>query len=146
MIQDKSEFEIDGKENQAMFNMAIDTLKRLSEILENIQRTCAEITIPVEAIQKRKLYLVKQFFIQSCPLLDSDYKNENKDKIIKIRPKEIPIYEMNSSGGKGKFKGYKFVYDEELDNLLDNLLIDIQDKLQEKGHFMPPKDEGGLFE
>ena len=142
-MEDKSEFEMEGKE-QGKFNMAIDTLKRLSMILDEIRKVTSDLELPSNFIQVKKISLIKQFFIQSCPLLEEEFRKEKQQYVINLKPKIIPVYD-NKPYSNQKRVGTAYAYDLALDIELDTLLIDIQMNLQEKGVFMPPKEEEGLF-
>ena len=61
----------DIEQEQASFNMAVDTLRRLGEILREIKLISTDSELSNERKQETKINLVKQFFIQSTPLLDS---------------------------------------------------------------------------
>ena len=53
----------------AVFNMALDTLKRLGIILSEIKGLAYKTDLTLEILQQIKIHLVKQFFIQASPLL-----------------------------------------------------------------------------
>lgn len=128
----------------AKFNMAVATLQRLSTLLTKIEDSTADLTLPLELAQKRKILLTQQFYIQASPLLSEDFKKKHGQKILNIVPTEVKVVQrrrMNDSLDVGK----TIVYSPELEILLNDLLILIQEDLQIKGHFMPPRDEEGLF-
>ena len=127
---------------QAPFNMAVDTLRRLGDNLRRIEFISAETSIPKEERQEIKISLVKYFFIQSTPLLGEKVTKQYKDKIIKLKPKMQKIAEKKEYAPTN-FIGWDVLYDPELEIKLDNLLVDLQCELQTKGHFMPVEEEGG---
>jgi len=123
----------------AKFNMAIDTLKRLSRILEDIKNVTYS-SISVETKQILKIDLVKQFFIQASPLLKDEYVKTKKDEILEIKPATVDKIESPSMKAS-RFKGTFVKYDNNLNNKLDLLLIEIQQELQKDKYFMPPVEE-----
>lgn len=130
-------------EEEAVFNMALDTLSRLGEILREIKTNTSNPEIPKEIKQEIKVNQTRQFFVQASPLLPVEYVEENLDEIMNLKPKQIRIMEKGESSSV-KFKGYDAVYSPELEIYLDKLLIKLQIKLQERGHFMPsPEKEEG---
>jgi len=129
---------------QAKFNMALDTLKRLGEILREIKMVESSIIYSKEEKQQVKVSLVKQLFYQSTPLLDLKFVEKHRVSIVALRTSKIKIFERHNYG-ENKYMGIGNKYDPDLDDKLDNILIDIQIELQKKGHFMPPSDESSLF-
>jgi hypothetical protein len=132
------------EKEDAKFNMALDTLKRLGKILEEIKQADYNSVIPLELKQAIKIGNVKQFFIQASPLLPNKTITEYKSKILNLKPKNIPQYE-NDGYSCDKFRGYILVFDNELDYKLNEILIELQQKLQEQKYFMPPAEDEGLF-
>ena len=128
-------------DEKAPFNMAIATLERLSDILREINKV-EQSFIPLEMKQERKVYLVKQFYIQSVPLLTEKQRTELQPKAMQIIPKEQKIIETKI-GAASRITGKKVVYDPDLDNILNILLIDIQVSLQDGKYFMPPRKDRG---
>lgn len=128
---------------QAPFNMALDTLKRLGEILREIKLISVNPIIDLEDKQEIKISLVKSFFINSIPLLEDNYIEENRDKFLELKPISQQVAEKTPYGSL-KMIGNVNSYNVDLNIKLDNLLVDIQIELQKKGCFMPPPDtEGG---
>jgi hypothetical protein len=128
---------------QAPFNMALDTLKRLGEILREIKMISVNPTLPREDKLEVKISLVKSFFINSVPLLEEKYIEKNKDNILALVSISKKIAHRTPYGSL-KVVGYENSFNPELDLKLDNLLVELQIELQKKGHFMPPPDtEGG---
>lgn len=132
----------------APFNMAISTLQRLDRILEDIKITSAGY-IPMgigETGQKietaigldMKIRLIKQFFMQSIPLL----KEKQRIELAK-HLKEIPNnerWELRGSGHSAKKVWAKY-YSNQLEGMWDNFLCLIQIELQKENYFMPPKND-----
>jgi len=129
----------DTEITQAPFNMALDTLKRLSDILKDIRIFSTTLSINKGDRQEVKVSLVKHFFIQSTPLLEDTILKKYKDKILKLKP----IYKKIINK-KGEVIEIVPCFNPELDGNLDNIIIKLQVELQKKGHFMPKGDvEGG---
>lgn len=134
-------------EEEAKFNMAIDTLKRLGKILAQIRDLTFVYYLDDSVKQKMKIELTKQFFIQASPLLPEDYVNEKKGEIIKLKPKYIPVIKIGNYNKPSEKNGSAISFSWELDNFVDLLLIEIEMKMQEKDkYFKIPKDIGGLFD
>ena len=132
-------------ESKAPFNMAINTLERLGETLNQIRRIEQEFMIPEATRQEMKIGLVKQFFVQASPLL-LDHAAEKKaliqERVMVLEPKRLPRLVSNGTGAS-VVRGTKVVYDFKLDQKLDALLIEIQDTLQEGRYYMPPRRNKG---
>lgn len=131
----------------APFNMAIATLMKIHGVTKGIvvasafspeSEDDARFLFPGKA-QHTKYRLVKQFFVQSVPLLDqkktTEWQEEMLNRIWEIKPK---IGERVS--GK-KIVGHYPIYDEQIERELDRITIEIEKKLQEEGYFMPPKSD-----
>lgn len=124
---------------QAPFNMALDTLKRLSDILKDIRIFSSTLEIGKGERQEIKVSLVKQFFIQSTPLLEEDAIEKYKEQVLALKPTLKKILNR-----KGLVVEIISDYNSELETKLDNIVIELQLELQKKGHFMPEADaEGG---
>jgi len=136
--------EYEKEHEQASFNMALDTLKRLGEILREIKLVSSSPNFPKESKQEMKVNLIKQFFIQATPLMEIKFVEENQEEIINLTPSNTRILEKRDYGAH-KFVGYDKTFDQKLEVKLDNILIKLQIELQKKGHFMPPSDESSLF-
>ncbi len=139
-------------DSEAKFNMAIATLQRVDKIFEEIKRVSSmAIGIPgitMGQVQRLKLTVMWQLFIQSIPLMD-DTKLEENEKIedIKARLDKIVIKrkEIRSKRG-GEVLRYEDLYDVNVEKELNNIEIDIQIALQKSGkYFRLPKSESALF-
>lgn len=127
--------EKDKSEVKAPFNMAINTLERLGNILVEIKQITNEDFSDSEK-QKIKVNLVKQFFIQATPLLKVEDVKEKRREILKLSPKIIKQF-RNRVGDTPVPMGYTNVYDIALENKLDGIIIDLQMLLQNGKYFMP---------
>lgn len=126
------------REIDAPFNMALATLKRLDTILQQIRLLNYTFPDPIQR-QREHIYLIKQFYLNSIPLLkDTDIDNNEE--------KEILNYTMKTSANvKSGTQRRKELYDAELEITLNNTLIKLQKKL--KRFFMPTgKDPGRAIE
>lgn len=121
-------------EEKAPFNSAIDKLMSLSEILREIIKLENNVMLSEADKQFFKIKLVKQYYINSYPLLSDNAKKIYKS-VLDIEPKTIKVTDRN-----GKVIRTSNVYDNELDNDLNKFLIVLQNDLQDKGkYFMPPR-------
>jgi len=120
--------------------MALDTLKRIGEILREIKDISGESGMPPEIKQSRKLNLTKQLFFQAVPLLPEDFTEANKERILHLEEKKASIYSKRS-GNTSQFKSVTMIYDLELEMELDKISIEIQQSLQKEKYFMPPKSD-----
>ena len=136
--------EEDIPQESAKFNMALDTLRRIGLIFEQIKNLYLDDNKSNEIKQATKLQLVKQLFIQASPLLSDTYVSNNLDKVLKLKPKRVKTYEKNG-GGSTNYIGESLKYDQDLDIKLDTIIIELQQTLQEKQYFMPPNQDTGMF-
>lgn len=131
------EDEFSKQEIDAPFNMALATLKRLDTILQNLRQVSLMSINPKEK-QRMNIDLLKQFYLNSIPLLDNDYIKENNDKILNLKLNKSVVAK---SGGHKNLESY----DQELENNINKFFIEIQQKL--KKYFMPKgKDPGKAIE
>ena len=124
----------DNKEVGAVFNMAIATLMRVNEILEQI--TQASI-MPADYNTKCeiKYNLVRQLYSSSIPLITrsedkADLKNKmlELDKLFKVSYNQIQ-------------KVSAIQWNRTADHQLDEFVYAVQEILQKDKYFMPPKDD-----
>ena len=127
-------------DSKAPFNMAIDTLERLGDILRDIKRIDQDIMLNFEQKQALKVASVQHFFMNATPLLEQEDKDKFEEQVLSLKPKQLRIM-TNSFGNATVFKGTSFGYDPELDRTLNKLLIDIQTALQDGKFFMPPRKD-----
>lgn len=126
------------RDGEAPFNMAIATLMRLDSILKQIRGVASNYV--QDSFEKQKIYLdlVKQFFINSIPLLDEEDVKDNKDKILNLKIKTKKEVKSGS-------QRVVYSYDKDLEKQLNDILIDLQTKL--KKYFMPKsKDPGSAIQ
>lgn len=127
------------REVEAPFNMAIATLKRLDNILQQIRNN--DQIYPRDSAEKQRAYigLVKHFYINAVPLFpegDEDLKKLG-DEILNFK---VSKTKKIKSGSQSE----KYLYSENVDRKLNEMLIRIQIKL--KKFFMPSKrDTEGLI-
>lgn len=130
----------DKSKIKAPFNMALNTLERLGDILTQIRRIGADPMLPPEIKQSMKVSLVKQFFIQASPLIPN-YPEDDRKKIINLKPNQQPIKKLTPSGEHKSTQMVKTIYDAGLEIEMDTMLLNVQRKLQDEGYFMPPKHD-----
>lgn len=131
-MEQKKPFE----EGSAPFNMALDTLRRLGTILENIKEINADISIPQAKAQEVKLNFIKSFYINATPLLNEKVIEKFKS-VLELRPVEAIVLDSVTKRNKGKRK----IFDYDLEVKLDKVLVDLQQALQKEKYFMPPKND-----
>jgi hypothetical protein len=124
----------------APFNMAIDTLQRLGDILREIKDISADLNDPLALKQVKKLNLIKQFFYNAVPLLPNKIVEAYEEKIINLNYSER-AYGEKMNAFNTKILGKIPVYDVELEIKIDKLLVNIQKELQKEKYFMPPKHD-----
>lgn len=126
------------RELDAPFNMAVATLMRLDTILQQIRMIYM---MPLQPSQKQKMHidLVKQFYLNSTPLIDDDnFIKENNDKILNLKMKS----QTHVKAGNQKTAEN---YSSELEVQLNKIIIELQRKLSK--FFMPKgKDPGRAIE
>lgn len=117
----------DNYDSEAPFNMAVATLMRLDAILQQIRTL--DYSYPFDSPEKQKAYLglVKQFYINSIPLL----RNEDTDKYNYILRLQISRDKKIKSGSQT----YSSAFDFNLDYKLNMILVELQQVL--KKYFMP---------
>ncbi len=129
------------EQESAVFNMALDTLKRLGEILREIKGLNYKIEYNIHQIQQIKVGLVKQFFIQASPLLPEKKVKEYQKEVLDLIVPLIAITKRNKAG----IIGYKQRYNQALDIRCNEILIELQLILQNEKYFMPSAEEEGDF-
>lgn len=133
--------EFNSLNDKAPFNMAINTLERLGEILTNIRRIEQEPLFTIEMKQEYKINLVKQFFIQASPLMFDhapDRKAEIQQKVLVLEPKRAKVIQDGKRTNKERV-----IFSSEIDKQLNEILIEIQDVLQQGKFYMPPRKYAG---
>lgn len=124
---------------EGAFNFAIDTLKRIGDILREITKISM---IQTGEAQHVKIQLVWQLLTQSCMLIvDKDKEAELIKKLDKINP----IFKSKLDSAGREVNVFK-VYDIALERQINLFVIEIENTLQEEGkYFMPDKMDIGLF-
>lgn len=130
--------EMEKAREQAPFNLALNTLERISSLIEAFSLTtirAAHGEISPEAAIIIKFHITQQLFLQSVPLFSQEAEDALKKELDALKLPS-PINEKN--GGK------RIPYDEKLDTQLYEMIIKIQNKLQEEnGCFMGRKSDPG---
>ena len=121
---------------KAVFNMAINTLQRLGDMLEEISKLTYETFLDQMTRQRMKVDLVKQFYVQATPLLPKDKIENYSKKILTLKPTTKQHFEKRS-GNTPVFKGLNNVFDYKLDQQLDEILIELQLDMNLQGFVMP---------
>ena len=129
-----------GQENHAVFNMALSTLERLSDILREIRVLSTQYFLPPEVKQNQYLQLVKQFFLNAVPLIPKEKVKEYQVKMETLEAREVNLIQRGATGTTN-YQGKKAVYDKELEKNLNNFLVDLQLELQELKYFMPSRKD-----
>jgi len=140
-----NKFKPADKKEGAIFNMAIASLMRLDAMLNELKLISVGLTpdgrgkfMDAETQLVSKYKLVKQFMIQSMPLLNS---KENKQD-IKESFDSIKFQTTNARVSQYKNEVRQVITNTfVVDNQLDDLVLLIMEYLQEEKYFMPsPKD------
>lgn len=137
MTEDKEE---NTEREKAPFNMAIDTLRRLGKILQDVTIISTNPNLFPNERQEIKINYVKQFYVQASPLLRKEVIEEYKKKVDVLRPKQVAD-QRRRTGNTPIFLGWKIEFDYKLEELLDQILVELQISLADDGYFMPPSDE-----
>lgn len=125
-------------DEKAPFNSALDLLERLSDILRHITKVKQNLLIDQNEKQGLVLELVKDYYIQSIPLLSKDGRTDYK-KILKLTQKEATLTKNNRRTTR-KIK----IYSSEVESEINEALINIQMNLQDVGgYFMPQRRKLG---
>ena len=121
----------------APFNMALNTLERLGKILEEIKQVSVTPSDVLSGgdIQHIKFRLVKQFWIQSVPLMSKGQKEEIQKKFNEIKLNFVPKV-INKH-----IADYVPSFSPKAEQELDEIIILVQEKLQDQKYFMPPKSD-----
>jgi len=124
-------------ENAAPFNMALATLERISKILIKTTENSTDPNILEDERQKNGLFLLKQLYINSAPLLKQPIV-EKFEYVLKLEMKQVNLLGKHHSGSTYT-KNKTFIYSIELEIEINKALIYIQQELQREKYFMPPK-------
>jgi len=118
------------------WNFADDSLKRVSMALFQLGMTSVDITLNPVMKLKMRIELLKVLFQWANPLtkIESHIQNE----ILHLK---IPVIVRT----KGITTKVIQIYDSKLDFRIDELTMYINNKLQEKGYFMPSFEESSMF-
>ena len=128
----------------AVFNMALDTLKRLGKNLEEQKNLVFKTEYSTEVQQVMKIGLVKQFFVQASPLLPEDTVKKYKTEVLKLRPKMQQVRQQSVLGCT-EVVGNRLAYSEELEIRMDEITIELQMIIQKEKYFMPSVEDEGDF-
>ena len=134
-------------QEKAPFNMAINTLERIGEILRDLHKTEADLMLSPAQKQFIMISHVKQLFSQASPLLSVegiDNKQRIDDIGERITKLEVPSKITNMTKGGVVFRQENcLLFDPKLEKELFSLQIDIQRELQKLKYFMPPRKNLG---
>jgi hypothetical protein len=130
----------DPEDGSAPFNIYMDTLKRLGEILRELRDTSSAIEITQDIKQQRKIALVKQFFLNAVPLLKDEIVFVYRDRVLGLKESTSRVANVGY-GGETKIMGNTLIYDPKLEIELDQILLELQSVLQKEKYFMPPKHD-----
>jgi hypothetical protein len=113
---------------QNELHSASSTLKRLNLILDAISHIHLNFGLRMEEKQTIKIELIRQFFINSVPLLEETEIKEIQDEILNLKP-------ISKTGIKSGAHTTRQIYDPKLALELDKILIKLQTLT--KKYFMP---------
>lgn len=127
-----------GEQAPAAFNAAVAALMRLDRILvkmQDLSLIAGEEDYPLGYCQHQRRRLLKDFYIQSIPLIkDETAKTTIKEKFYSI----IPGWNEVLRGGE---KVRVPAYSAEVERQMDDVLIMLQEELQKQGMLMPERKE-----
>lgn len=142
------ELSISDDRTSAPFNMALFTLEKIHNILKKIAEVSVLIITDSDSAafslspgnsQHMKYRLVRQLFIASIPLLDtkktSEWQEKTADKLFDIRRSLVYGNKYLNNKIVGRFEAFN----EDVEDILDDLVVEIEQKLQKEGYFMPDK-------
>ena len=122
----------------APFNMALDTLKRIGDILRDIKAVSTNPELSLGVAQYSKYRLTRQLFVQATPLIKDDTeKTKLAEKLAKIKLKWV----KNINQITKRPINFTPSYSDTVEEQLDALIVDIQGVLQKDKYFMPPKND-----
>lgn len=132
-------------EASAPFNFALGTLEKIHNILVKITNISALYSIESDMseaeAQHIKYNLVRQLFIQATPLYNKEkhktWKSDTYKELKKIKEELKFVQQFN----QGKLIGHRALFDPIINDKLDDITIEVQEKLQEEGYFMPSKKD-----
>jgi len=126
-------------EAKAPFNMAIDTLRSIRILIDEMSQTDSDPLLSPAQKQSINIPKVQSFFTTACALLEDDVIEKYKPIIEWLKPKqiEIPI----TRNGLIKRKETRLIYDETIEMIKFNLILDITRELKNGKYFMPPRKD-----
>ncbi len=129
------------------FSSSIATLQRIHEVLMSLI-SLAKVDLgntDDATLQKIKIKLVKQLFINASPLIPKENFEEFSEFFLKLKPYEIDVV-VQSPMGVGKKTRKKPSYSEELDIEMDKKVCELSRLLQEKKKvFMNERELGSVI-
>lgn len=130
---------MEEEQQAAKFNMALNTLERLGNILDQIKIIQFHPHISNVEKQNQKISLVKNFFIQASPLFSKEVIAKYQKEILDLKLQtERKLQRRDCLPAINA--GFGPVYSEQLNVRMDEILIELQQILQEEKYFMPPAD------
>lgn len=131
--------------SSAPFNMALATLEKIQGILKSIVVISSghlddddKFLTPGKS-QHMKYRLVNQLFVQCIPLFDKKKTEEWKPEML-ARIRNVKLKVGNKYSNR-RVVGNFAAYDEDVEQELDDIIMEIQERLQDEGYFMPPKND-----
>lgn len=125
-------------QDSAPFNAAVATLMRLDSVINQMGITSmamAQGITPEGNGLHMRFNLLRQLFIQSCPLLNEKDEKELKPKVMGLAPPQS----KSKTDSYGNVTSSGIMYDQKLDMAIDELEMEIENALQSEGYFMPSK-------
>lgn len=137
---------IKSEEAAAPFNSAVATLMRLDRILIEIKDLVMNKELTNSGKHYKKYRLIKELFVQSYPLIEPDRRNKIKEMINNFKFKTQTLKKREWSDIIGDYhQPVVRLFSEEKEDELNEIIMELEDALQEKGHFMPSaQDKRGL--
>lgn len=136
-MAEEDNFRKDESGGRAAFNMAVETLRRIADILREITEVSSTTFSPgvnPGSAQYRKYNLIRELYQASTPLIN----NKKSKGIIKKRIDEI---KLKTNYDCRQYPHQTLIYDAGINYELDEIVTLIQETLQEEKYFMPPKSD-----
>ena len=138
---------------EGKFNISIQILLDINQIIRDIKNISLRTSkpdnnpeyLPRGSGQKLKLKLIRNFHVQSTPLIKDEKTMDAIWKRIKAIKIKLRDTNMCATNVNHKDARWTYVYSEDIENELDEIMIDIQKQLQKSKLFMKLEDESRLF-
>jgi len=126
-------------DEKAPFNMAIDTLRSINGILNEIHKIACDGTLSPAQKQSILVPLHQYFFFQSSALLKEEVVLKYQEAFINLKSCQAKVGIIK--GGMIRREEVRLLYDPELELNMNRLLLAVIMELKREKYFMPPKKD-----